>query len=395
MLNSNKKSALNKAPSKIVSKEISKGVMVFFAFVFVLNSLGGDISPVAKAAVPDTSGVYDQSGNLNIGKCMKQGSIDFGVFLRSTLWSDTFIESVVEPWRDVLIRNACQAFDLYGLVMQQDKIRKQIRAAFLTCRNDKVPKLKEAYYKTTVEINFARNVVYGGIFVKQYKDMDVLLADMKKKYVDKNSWFTKEQFAIFGNELKVRYADRVSAYVDKCDQGSWAEVRRKFEEFYEQVIKGGFVEDIKKGAVELKRKAKDVKKAFGDAKSWEEWGKGLLQVNLSGTPCSIEDPSGCKDFWKDFTDELDENNPFTKTNFPSTTQGLFEMKTLTDMVVRQRVLKNEMSTRFQMLYGAAADTTLQEFINASEMLNTEIKDSFAPLNKIKECAKAIGKKQCK
>ncbi|MDD3862176.1 MAG: hypothetical protein PHP74_04815, partial [Candidatus Gracilibacteria bacterium] len=321
MLNSNKKSALNKNPSKIVSK----GVMAFFTFVFVLNSFAGDILPVAKAEVPDTSGVYDQSGNLNIGKCMKQGGRDFIAFLHASLISDTFIESIVEPWNDVLFRNDCHSFDIYGLVMQQDKIRKQIRDAFLTCRNEKIPKLKEAYYKTTVEIAFARNVVTG-FPKKQYKDMDILLAGMNGKYVDK--WFTKEQFAIFGNELKVRYADRVSAYVDKCDQGSWAEVARKFEEFNDQVIKGGFVEDLKKGVLELERKAKDVEKSLeslGDAKGWEDLAKGLFQLNLSGTPCTMEDPSGCKDFWKDFTDEFDKNNPFTGTNFPTTTQGIFEM----------------------------------------------------------------------
>ncbi|MDD3862110.1 MAG: hypothetical protein PHP74_04470, partial [Candidatus Gracilibacteria bacterium] len=147
----------------------------------------------------------------------------------------------------------------------------------------------------------------------------------------------------------------------------------------------------------LERKAKDVEKSLeslGDAKGWEDLAKGPFQLNLSGTPCTMEDPSGCKDFWEDFTDEFDKNNPFTGTNFPTTTQGIFEMKTLTDMVEKQRVLKNEMSTRFQMLYGAAGDATLKEFINAAEKLNTEIKESFDPLNKIKECAKAIGKKQC-
>lgn len=377
---------------KRISKKTSKIAMIFFAFILTINTFGS--LAYAAPTVGETSGVYDQNGNLNIGKCIKQGNFDFMAFLEASIWSDSFVESILEPWKDVLVRNTCQAFDIYGLVLQQDKLRKQIRDAFLTCRNDKVPKLEIAYHKTVVEIAFARNIVYGGLIVKQYKDMDSLLAEFKDKYVGYN-WFQPEEFDVFGNELKVRYADRQRAYVDECDQGSWAEVKRKFEEFNKQVIQGGFVEDIKKEGTNLVRKAKDVEKAFGDAKSWEEWGKGLGQVNLNGSPCSAADTSGCADFWTEFSREFNENNPFTKTNFPSTTEGVFETRKWTDFALKQATLKIEMSTRFQMLYGVAADSTLQEFINAAEQMNTIIKDSFTPLNKLKECTKSVGNKQCK
>jgi len=375
-----------------INGKLSRIAMLFFAGLLMINTLGS----LAHAApsTNDTSGVYDQNGNLDIGKCIKKGGFDFTAFLQATVWSDSFVESIVEPWNDVLIRNSCHAFDIYGLVQKRDKLRKQIRDAFLTCRHDKVPKLKTAYYKTVVEIGFARNIVYGGLVTKQKKDMDLLLNDLQNKYVGKYHWFAPADFSVFRNELKLRYLNRIDAYINKCDQGSWAEVARKFKEFNDTVIKGGFVDDVKKAGANLERRAQKIEQAFGDSKSWEEWGKGLAQVNLNGQACSAADKSGCNNFWKEFTGELNENNPFTKTNFPSTTEGIFEARKWSDFALRQVTLNNEMTTRFKMLYGVAADSNLQLFIDEAGQLNNVIKESFVPLNSIKECAKTMNKRQC-
>jgi hypothetical protein len=103
-------------------------------------------------------------------------------FLQSTIWSDSFAEGIVEPWDDVLVRNSCHAYDILGLVQKRDKIRQQLRDALLTCRNEKVPQLKAAYYKTSVEIYYARNIVRG-LVVKTYADLNALHVDMTEKYV--------------------------------------------------------------------------------------------------------------------------------------------------------------------------------------------------------------------
>jgi len=373
-------------------KKTTKIAIFFLAGLLIINTFGS--LAYAAPTTQETDGVYDQNGNLKIGECIKRGGIDFKAFLAASLWSDSFLESIVEPWKDVLVRNACHAFDMYGLVQQRDKLRKQIRDAFLTCRNEKVPKLKKAYYKTVVEIGFARNIVKVSKASRVPQDMDKLLTQLEGKYVGQYHWFNKDEFSVFKNVLKVIYQDRISDYIDTCDQGSWAAVLKKFKEFHETVIQGGFVDDIKKAGAEIKRKAQKVKESFGDAASWEEWGKGLLQVNLNGTPCTIEDPSGCGDFWKEFTGEFNENNPFNSTNFPTTSLGVYETRKWSDLGIRSKALKDEMSSRFQMLYGVATDAALDNFIKASVDLNTSIKDSFKPLNGIKECLKTINKRQC-
>jgi len=327
------------------------------------------------------SDIYDENGNLRVGKCIQKGSMDFMAFLSAVLWSDNFVESIVEPWKDVLSRNTCQAYDVLSLVQQSDKLRKQIRDAFLTCRNDKVPALKKAYYKTIVEIYFARNVVYGSFLAKQLTDMDVLVTELTDKYVYDYNWFEPEEFEVFTNELKLRYLDRRNAYIDECDETSWSDVADKFKELVETLKN-----DIEKGATNIQREAGKIEKTFGDSKSWEEWGKGLAQVNING-----QSPG---DFWEEFTDEASENNPFTSTNFPSTTEGVYEVRKQSDFILRQKTLKDEMSTRFQMLYGSASDSNLQLFITSINELNQAIVDSYEPLNNIKTCSKNMNKKQC-
>ncbi|MFA7685529.1 MAG: hypothetical protein WCX95_01875 [Candidatus Gracilibacteria bacterium] len=364
--------------------------IMFFVGLLSLNTLGSLVYAAPTAS--DTSGVYDQNGNLNVGKCIKKGGIDFVTFLQANLWSDSFVESIVEPWNDVLVHNSCQGYDILGLVQQRDKLRKQIRDAFLTCRNDKIPQLKKAYYKTVVEIGFARNVVFGGPVEKgQLADMDLLLSSLEAKYVNKYHWFLANEFAVFKNELKLRYLDRRAAYVDECNKGSWAEVESKWIEFKKNVIDGEF---IKEAGVELARKAQKVEQAVGNAKSWEDWAKGLAQVNLNGQACSATDKSGCGDFWNQFTGEFNKNDPFAKSNSSSTTQEAYETRKWSDFALRQATLKNEMTTRFQMLYGTASDSILKEFMNEAKNLDAEITASFKPLNDIKECSKTMNRRQC-
>ena len=358
----------------------SKMAIVVICGIFLSNSFGFSIHKVYAEEYYD-SDIYDENGNLRVGKCIQKCSMDFSAFLGALLWSDSFAESVVEPLKDVLSRNTCQAFDILSLVQQSDKLRKQIRDAFLTCRNDKVPALKKAYYKTVVEIYFARNVVYGSFLAKKLTDIDQLATELTDKYVYDYNWFTPEEFDVFVNELKLRYLDRRTAYIDECEETSWSDVRDKFKEFIET-----FKEDVQKGVTGIKRQSEKIEKTFGDSKSWEEWAKGLTQVNING-----QSPG---DFWEEFSDEFDENNPFTSTNFPSTTEGVFEVRKQSDFILQQKALKDEMSSRFQMLYGSAGDSNLQLFIDSINQLNQAIIDSYDPLNSIKECAKTMNKKQC-
>lgn len=370
-----------------LKKTLFKAVIVFLCGLMFVNMLTGFTYAETSGEEYYDDSVYDENGNLRIGKCIEKGGWEFTAFLQATVWSDSFVESIIEPWRDVLKRNTCHAYDILGLVQQRDKLRKRIRDAFLTCRHDQIADLKIAYYKTVVEIFFARNVIYAGWITPQLADMDTLEAQLKSKYVDDYHWFTPEVFETFVNELQLRYVDRRRAYVNECEMTSWADAWQKMKDFYEYVLKGGFVDDIKKEGAKLKRRADKIEQAFGDAGSWEEWAKGLVQVNINN-----QSPG---DFWDEFKSEFNENNPFTKTNFPSTTEGVFETRRWSDLILRQQTLKNEMSSRFQMLYGTAADSNLILFLDTVDSLDQTIIDSFVPLNQIKDCTKNIHKKQCK
>ncbi len=323
--------------------------------------------------------LYDKDGKMKIAKCFTEGGQSFTTFLKSMIWSDSFAEGIVEPWKDVLVRNSCHGYDILGLVQKRDKLRQQIRDALLTCQNAKVPQLKDAYYKTSTEIYYARNVVTGGIAKRVYKDLTTLHAEMTKKYVKGNNWFTPDAFAVFLNELDVRYAERKSAYNDKCEMTSWKDVKNKFKEF----VSGDFAKDIKNSGAQLKRKAQKVKKAWGDSASWKEWGKNLGQMNLNGQTLD--------DFAKDF---MANWNSFDKSPPPSSTQGAVSNKQKSDLVLRAQTLENEMSTRFQMLYATGSDSIITEFMESAASLDKTILDSFPVLDKFKEGAKMTNDRQC-
>lgn len=385
----------NFARKSEVVRALSKMARIFLCVPVLATFLRdfAPIHPVAFGAEPKTTenyydpGVYDVGGNLRVGKCIKDGGIDFTAFLQAIIWSDSFTDSLVEPWNDVLKRNTCQASDILGLVQQRDKIRKQIRDAFMTCRNEKVPQLKTAYHKTVMEIHFARNVVTGGALAPQLADLDTLAQEVKSKYIDQYHWLTDEEFKVFANELKVRYLDRRNAYKDKCDLTSWKDVWKKMKEFYNGVLGSGLVDEVKKEGANIKRKGQKIEQAFGNAGSFKEWAKGIIQANVNN-----QSPGA---FWDQFSGDVNKYNPFTETNFPSTTQGVFEARKFSDLILRQQTLKNEMSARFQLLYGSTSDSKLQSFIDAANGLNKTIVDSFIPLNQINECAKTMNKRQCK
>ncbi|MFA6918299.1 MAG: hypothetical protein WC285_05755 [Candidatus Gracilibacteria bacterium] len=375
-----------------IKKTLFKTVVVFLCGLALIGSTG-DFALAVAADVSENyydTGVYDPNGNLRVGRCIQKGNIDFVAFLQATLWSDSFSESIKEPWKDVLKRNTCHSADMFGLIQQRDEIRKRIRDAFLTCRNDQIQRLQTAYYKIVMEIFFARNVVTAGWVAPQLADMNDLVAQLKSKYVDSYGWLSAgTEFDTFANELKLRYIDRRNAYVNangECEETSWSDVKEKAKEFFDSTIRGGFVSEIRSGSANIVRRAQKIEQAAKSAGSLKEYAKGLLQVNINN-----QSPG---DFWAEFSAEASENNPFTKTNFPSTTEAVIQSQILSKSIIDQQSLKNEMSARFQALYGSTSDSNLRLFVDEAVKMNKAVTDSFVPLNQVEQSSENMNNRQC-
>lgn len=335
---------------------------------------------------------YDANGNLNIANCFKKGSAGFMTFLDSVIWSDDFVDSLIEPWKDVLVRNTCQAFDILGLIQQRDKLREQIRSAYLTCRNEKIPQLKTAYYKSIVEITYVRSIVMGGWIKKTLAPIATVRKNLSDKFVDTEKWFTPSEFDIFWNELELRYAEAKSQYIDQCQMTSWNGVLKKLTAFYEYVLKGGFVDDAKKDwNKSVGSRAAKINQAWTDMTDWENGFSDMFQVNVNNGSAS--------DFWNKFTKSFsdvnvfDPANPFN-ANSVGTTEEAFQTQERADYSQRQTVLYNTLSTRFYSLYIKGGDTMTEQFMTQANALNDNITGSFSTLENLQKKAESINARQC-
>src|SRR3989338_4696742 len=171
----------------------------------------------AQAQTPEEIDPQTEDG-LSVGRCISKGGLDFGLFWNSVIYNDDLKEGVIEPWKDILNRNQCQAFDVIGLVKQQDSVRSMVRDSFLTCDTDQLPNLKMAFHKLTAEIYYVRHIVDGGIvmnlpydllkhrFFQESAIMDrtKIYNDMRKKYV-KEDMLQQDQFDQLFLLLETKY----------------------------------------------------------------------------------------------------------------------------------------------------------------------------------------------
>jgi len=385
-----KKSALKNA--------VTIGLLSMF-LVFVVNNSAFAVT----TSDPDAGKGKDSSGAIN-WRCFKSGGQQFMAFLNASIATDGFIDSVIEPWKDIFIRNQCHALDVLGLVKQQDKIRSAIRDAYLTCKSEKVAKLKKAFDEASVEIYYVRNMIYAEV-VKTLppnsnnirlakKPTELLKIEMKGKFLKK--FKDENAFNNFFNKMLQKYEDRSNSYI-KCNKGSWQAVKDKFKEFID-FFKNGM--GAKEGFKSWERKASKMTEFA--AQGWQI----PFTMGVNGQQVRLFD--GKSTFLDDMNSAFEgfgENNPFTKKYWAndiakglsagdtaSLVKSLEISRTATDLFT----LKNDINQKFHTLYSDFSSAGSLQVLEVIDDLNKEIRQTPAkPLNSLEKCIDGINDMQCK
>lgn len=339
----------------------------------------------------------DVEGGQSLARCLQKGNTDFILFLNTFIFNDSFYDGVIEPWKDVLMRNKCHATDVSGLILQQDKIRQYIRDAFLACKSEKVPALKRAMDELKIEIYYVRNVVDGKVIASlpfdlistrqaenpgSLKTSTVKLeADIKAKYGGKIV-LSSFELDIFIAKLHVKYKDRVKEYI-VCTNDSWEQVSKKWTEFIDSA--GGLATAAKDAKKEIAGAAeKLVESATAD--SQKATYKGWLQININNT----EPIKGLADIEKQFK----KNSQTSGSSGTITQSAMIDAISITDTNYNLETTRKEMNTKFYSLYKETSDSGTQLLVTSLDAYNTTLKDSFPILAKILEGTKSMNKRQC-
>ncbi|MBU1151319.1 hypothetical protein KJ632_00655 [Patescibacteria group bacterium] len=245
------------------------------------------------------------SDTKSISNCFYRGGKEFVSFLSATLGASTgmdFVEGLYQPWLDVFARNACHAYDILALLNEEAKVRSTIRNAYMTCRTDNMDRLLLAYNKISAEIYYVRHKVdpglawsvpfYGSLQNFGIVDDDILIPKMRELYLEDSSGniggkFSSDEFNLFYRDLTEKYAEKFDPnngeYVAQCE-GSWAEVKEKWDEFYAFFIEGGAINKLEKdynktigSSVEALKKEGEV---FTSKEGWSNFALSKFQAGL-------------------------------------------------------------------------------------------------------------------
>lgn len=404
-----------------------------FAYITLLILSTLSLSLPANAA--DSSADPYVGKNLSILRCTAKddgGWADFsnlGDFLNALIWNDSFGEGIIEPWKDALYRNQCQANDIKHLVDNQDKLRKAIRDAFLTCNTQKLDKLTQRYFESLVEVYYVRHIVKSGLIISLpvpelklrpwnealTEDRDTLYADMQTRYV-KDKILTQSEFDVLFADLEARYGSgNTGAAVDPdkkyrkdsyiiCDSGSWSQVGERWDLAIEN-----FKENWSKAGDTISNSAAEVGNEFVGGKDVETGTVQFLKGNASAADYFS---SFVKLNGGDIRDEgkligeafSDVGKEFTAT-FESVgtgeyASGIQYAKRANDL----EAIKTDMSNEFANLYYVTGDQTLELFLNSLDGRQTDkdksdglieiIEQSLPQLRKIEKGCDTINSKQC-
>ncbi|MFH1218445.1 MAG: hypothetical protein V1679_01230 [Candidatus Peregrinibacteria bacterium] len=342
-------------------------------------------------AAEDKSRINPSSkSGISIGKCIAKGNMDFMAFLQSSIFSDGLTEGVIEPWKDVLMRNQCQSTDVMSLINQRDKIRKYIRDAFLTCNTQKLPNLKRAYYEVNAEIYYVRHVVDGKVVAslpfnilttrslekedQLYYPREVLLAEMIKRYDKEIADF--EQYFV---RLESKYQDRKKTYV-KCENDAWKQVAEKWQEFIDNA--GGITPAWNKMKKGIGGRAEKIVEAVTN-QGLVATLKGIAQVNVNTQPKDAD----ISDIFKNIESYQPTLGTPTKENILS---GSAAVSQLYDTELEKRKILSE----FEALYKETSDAGVKLLIDELTDFDKTLNDTFTPLRVILDCVNAMNKKQC-
>lgn len=332
-------------------------------------------------------------GSASINKCVSQGELNFTTFLNSVIYSDGIREGVIEPWMDILSRNKCQSSDIYGLVAQRDKLRSIIRTSYLTCKEEKIPTLKNAFYKLNAEIYYVRHVVdgeiavglpYTSIKVKLKDDKDSFYADpnklmeaMKTQYVGPDK-ITENQFPLFFENLEKKYAKRKVKYIS-CDEDltfksvgekidkSKKKIADETKKTYEQSKKqlGGRVEKLVEAVTDV---------AFKDQV------EGMFKLNINKvTP-------------KRALSEFLRNTKYLNAG-PTKEDAVSHLYQETRTFDKE-TLRRELQAHFESLYRVVNDNSIEIMLEELVLTDIAIKDGTRSLADLLKCINRLDKKQC-
>ncbi len=358
---------------------------------------------VVFAAEEDKSDLspYVDDGTLSVAKCISKGNLDFILFLNASIFADGFSEGLIEPFKDVINRNACHSLDVLGLINQRDKIRSQIRDAFLTCNTQKLPALEQAYNEVNAEIYYVRHLVDAGVVASLPFDVlntrkiqveggkevseffyptEKLAAEMREKYVETNK-ISADKFTLFFSNLEYKYRDRKNSYVI-CENSSWQAVAEKWEEFIETA--GGITpawNDLEKG---VQQKAEGIAEAATDG-SFTDFLGGIVQFKVNNL-----DPA------KGF-DEISQN---LSQYVPKGSSDIASQSSLLSAVQSSgqsfdvKKMREEMAANIEAEYKTVSDATVKLFVDELNNWEQILADSLKPLDGIYQKTECIADKQC-
>ncbi len=354
------------------------------------------IAPTADASI--------KGSKISTVACVKagvNGGIEFEDFVNGFMFAQGFSDEVIEPWRDALISNQCQANDLFSLIDKENAIQKQIRKAFLSCNTKDLDKLQKAYKKAVVETYYVRHVIsrkatfnlpFGLISTKPditNTPRDKLYSDMYERFVTKRTYFEKDEFSNFFSSLEVKYKDRVETY-KACPNSSWKDVVLKWEEFKEN-MKGGFgvnkaFEQSKKRANHVAEEAVDMYKSFTTKEGFKAWVSGIVEANLNNLPLEEGFQAVLDRLMSEVTYKFDLTTGISHSKF-------LEASSDVDTLYKDNVSKAEMASRFHAIY-VNNDVSIQSFLDELDKLDKTINDTYPLIDGVKDCAAAMNKRQC-
>lgn len=371
-------------------KNIRKKIIAISLCLSILMPVSG-----AMAASSDTDANVE--GGLSFARCIQKGNTDFILFLNTFIFNDGFYDGVIEPWKDILMRNKCQSTDIGGLILQQDKMRQYIRDAFLTCKSEKVPALKRAMDEIKIEIYYVRNIVDGSVVASMPFDListrkaenaDSLKtstakieADIKEKYSGKIV-LSETELNILIAKLHVKYKDRVNEYI-VCKNDAWDQVSKKWKEFVDSA--GGLGTAAKTAKKEIAGAAEKLVESV-NANSLKATYKGWLQININNL--------GAAEGIADIAEKFKQNAPTTGSSGTITQSALLDAIKVADTNYDLKKTRSEMNTKFKSLYKETNDAGTQLLVTGLDAYNTTLKDTFPILDKILQGAKDMNKRQC-
>lgn len=331
-----------------------------------------------------------------VGQCIAKGNLDFILFLKASTLKDGFYESIIEPWEDVLMRNKCQSSDIMSLTNQQDKVRSQIRDAFLTCNTQKIPNLKIAFNKYNMEIYYVRHVVDGKVIAslpyellstrmlenpnKLIYPKEKLYAEMVDKYVTPNL-ISKKDFDQFFNLIETKYKDRKNTYIS-CENDSFDRVSQKFKEFINTI--GGITPAWDFANKQIGGAAEKLREAVADL-SIKSFISGLVQFNFNKLPY--------KAGFEEISRNINKYIPGVSTNAP-TQSTMLQALTSADKTYELAKERTAIATDFEATYKETSDFTVELLANELKDFNKTLQDSFPAMDTLLTCSKVMESRQC-